>query len=415
MILQQGDEHPWRRDDGVVEGVGQVHFPILALHAHFQPSRLGVAQIGAGADLEILLLAGAPGLDIAGFDLQVGQIAGAAFQLPHGDFHAAEQLHAHPPHFFVPVHAVLGAAHHDHFLFFKLVDAVHAALLDAVGALLLAEAGRIAGQGLGQLPFRDDLVDEPADHGVLAGADEIQVLPFDLVHHGVHLGEAHDAGDHVGADHKGRDAVSKAFSDHEIPGVGDDGLVQPGDVAQQIVEAVAGHPARRVHVDAVEALHDLRMVRDVKIGDLRLAEALQLHIVGVVRPDGDAGVDHLGNHHHVLQDLLAQLLLQLLQLLQPVGVGLDPGLRGLRLRQPGRVLFGLSHQHPHLLGQRVARRAQVARLGDGGAVPPVQLHHLVHQRQLGVLEFLPDVLFYSLGILPDKFYIQHLYYSLLYL
>ena len=33
---------------------------------------------------------------------------------------------------FEPFHAVLGTADHDHFLFFKLVDAVDPALLDAV-------------------------------------------------------------------------------------------------------------------------------------------------------------------------------------------------------------------------------------------------------------------------------------------
>ena len=84
---------------------------------------------------------------------------------------------------------VLGLADHDHLLLFKLVDAVDAALLQAVGALLLAEAGGVGGQGLGQLLLGDDLVDELADHGVLAGADEVQVLALDLVHHGVHLGQ----------------------------------------------------------------------------------------------------------------------------------------------------------------------------------------------------------------------------------
>ena len=42
---------------------------------------------------------------------------------------------------------------------------------------LLAEAGGVGGEGLGQAFSRQDLVNEPADHGVLAGADQVQVLP----------------------------------------------------------------------------------------------------------------------------------------------------------------------------------------------------------------------------------------------
>ena len=65
-------------------------------------------------------------------------------------------------------------------------------LLNTVGSLLLPEAGGIGGEGLGQLLLGQDLIDEPADHGVLAGADEVQVLPLDLVHHGLHVGLGHD-------------------------------------------------------------------------------------------------------------------------------------------------------------------------------------------------------------------------------
>ena len=41
----------------------------------------------------------------------------------------------------IPIHAVLGLADDNHLLLLELVDAVDAALLDAVGALLLPEAG----------------------------------------------------------------------------------------------------------------------------------------------------------------------------------------------------------------------------------------------------------------------------------
>jgi hypothetical protein len=69
----------------------------------------------------------------------------------------------------------------------------------------------------------------------------------------------------------------------------------------------------------------------------------------------------------ILVIFFAQLLLQLFQLLQPFGVFLDLRLDGLGLRLLGGILFGLTHQHAHLLGKAVAGGAQVAGLGDGRA------------------------------------------------
>ena len=89
VVLQEGDQHTRRRDAGVVQGVGQVALAVGALDADVQAAGLGVAQVGAAAHLEVFLLAGAPRLDVAALDLQVGQIALAADQLPDGDLHAA--------------------------------------------------------------------------------------------------------------------------------------------------------------------------------------------------------------------------------------------------------------------------------------------------------------------------------------
>ena len=100
------------------------------------------------------------------------------------------------------------------------MDAVHAALLDAVRAFFLAEAGRIGRHCLRELILGEDLFDVTADHGVLARADQIEILALDLVHHGVHVRLAHDALHHVAVDHEGGDAVGEALGDHEIPAVG---------------------------------------------------------------------------------------------------------------------------------------------------------------------------------------------------
>ena len=43
IVFQEGDEHAGRGHTGVVEGVGQIIFPILSPDADFQPPGLGVA------------------------------------------------------------------------------------------------------------------------------------------------------------------------------------------------------------------------------------------------------------------------------------------------------------------------------------------------------------------------------------
>ena len=276
-----------------------------------------------------------------------------------------------------------------------------------MGALLLAEAGRVAGQRQRQLGAVQRLVDKAADHAVLGRSDQVQVLALDLVHHGVHLREGHDALHHVAVDHKGRDHVGKALVDHKVAGVGQHRLVQAGDIAQQVVEAVARHAAGGVQVDAVKALHDVHMVGDGVVGHHRLAKTLHLDVMAVVGADGHAGVDHLGDLVHDLLDAGLQLILAGLQLFQPVGLGGDLLFDLLGLGGLGRVLLGLAHQRADLLGQLVAVGAQAVALADDGAVLGVQRDDLVHQRQLGVLEFLFDVLLDLVGMLPDKTDIQH--------
>ena len=135
---------------------------------------------------------------------------------------------------------------------------------------------------------------------MLGGADQVQIFAFDLIHHRVHLREGHDAGDHVGTDHEGRHAVGEAAVDHEVPGVGDDGGMQAGDVSHQIIEAVSGHPAGAVQIDAVEGFHDVRMIGHLEIRDHGLAEALQLHVFGIIFADRDRRIDDVRDDHHLL-------------------------------------------------------------------------------------------------------------------
>ena len=392
VVFKEGDEHAGRGDHGVVEGVGQVFLSALAADADLKAAGLGVAEVGAAADFEVFFLAGGPGFDITGFDLEVGQVAGAALEGADGDVQAAEELDGVGPHLVVPVHGFLGLADDDHLLLFKLVDPVDAALLDAVGTLFLAEAGGVAGQGLGKFLLGDDLVDEFADHGVLGGSDQVEVLALDLVHHGVHLGKAHDAGHDAAADHEGRHAVGEALVDHEVSGVGEDGGMESGNVAHEVVETVAGDVACGVEVDAVEALHDICVVGNLKIGNDGLAEFLDLDVAAVVGSQRNGGIDDLRDQHHILADDLVSFSLDLVKLVQAAVVS-DLCLDGL-----GLFLLALLHQAADLLGDLLFLGADLIRLLLGCAALGIIFDDLVHERELGILEFLLDVLSDGVGI-----------------
>ena len=98
-------------------------------------------KLYSNSHLEELLLTGAPCSMSQLFTFRSGQVAGAAIQLTDRDLQVAEQLNRVLPQLFVPVHAVFGLADHDHFLLLELVDAVDAALLNAVGAFSLRKQG----------------------------------------------------------------------------------------------------------------------------------------------------------------------------------------------------------------------------------------------------------------------------------
>ena len=173
---------------------------------------------------------------------------------------------------------------------------------------------------------------------MLAGADQVQVLTLDLVHHGVHVRLAHHALHHVAVDHKRRNAVGEALVDHKVTAIGCDGGVQPRDVAHQVIEAVAGYTGGSVHIHAVEALHDLRVVGDGEVRGLGLAEALHLYVAAVVRTDGHRLVDHLGDDQQQLVHGRLGVGLLLLQTGHALGVGLYGGVVGVDLRLKGGLL-----------------------------------------------------------------------------
>ena len=113
-----------------------------------------------------------------------------------------------------------------------------------------------------------------------------------------------------------------------------------------------------------------------------------------------------------MADLLGVLDLEPLQLREALVVCFDGGHVGVNLGLDGGLLLiarflESAEEGAVCLGELVLFGAQVAGLGDGGAVEAVKFDDLVHHRQLLVLEFLADVLFDDLRVFPDKFDVEH--------
>ena len=124
--------------------------------------------------------------------------------------------------------------------------------------------------------------------------------------------------------HKGRNDVGKAlFVDHEIARVGKHRLVKPRDIAEQIVKAHARDASGGFLVDAAEALHNVHMVGDFKIGHDGLAEALDLDVAAVVRADGNGRVNDVRDHIHDLADARVHLRDRLVELCTTIIICLD--------------------------------------------------------------------------------------------
>ena len=95
------------------------------------------------------------------------------------------------------------------------------------------------------------------------------------------------------------------------------------DVAHQIIEAVAGYAACAVQIDAVESIHNIGVIRNIKIRNNRLTVLLDLHIVSIIGSDRNRRIDDIGDHHHILEDDLIRFLLNGVELFKTLSHLID--------------------------------------------------------------------------------------------
>ena len=95
--------------------------------------------------------------------------------------------------------------------------------------------------------------------------------------------------------------------------------MKAGNIAHKVIEAVACNSSCSIKVNAVEPFHNIGMIRDFKIGNKGLAVFGNLYIFGIIFAYGNRIIDDIGNGHHNLCDLLAQLLFKLFTLSKALG------------------------------------------------------------------------------------------------
>ncbi len=224
------------------------------------------------------------------------------------------------------------------------MDTVNASLLDAVSTYFLTETRRIGCQCLREFALVEDRVDELTDHGVLGCTDQVEVLSLDLIHHVLHLSEAHNARYNGRTDHERRYVVCEAAVDHEVSRIREDRGVKSRDIALQIIETVTAGLSCGIKVDTVKGFHDINVIRNLEIRNDRLAELLILDILAVILTDRYRIIDDIRDHEHDLSYLLGKLLL-----LDVESRHLISHLSDLLLGFLGLVLLALAHQRTDLL------------------------------------------------------------------
>ena len=173
-------------------------------------------------------------------------------------------------------------------------------------------------------------------------------------------------------------------------------------VAHEIVEAVSGNSARRIKVYAMESFHNVGVIRNLKIGDHRVAEAFTFDIFAVVLADRYRFVDNVRYAHHYRLDFFLDLVFTGGKL-----VDFAAQFGRLYLHGFGFILFALRHKTADKLGGFVSFCSESFDLCLYCAVFRVESENLVNKLDLVVLELVSHVLSDHFGVFAYKLDINH--------
>ena len=171
----------------------------------------------------------------------------------------------------------------------------------------------------------------------------------------------------------------------------------------QIVKPIAAGFACIIEIDAVEPLHNVHMVGNLKRRHYRLAKAGNLHVFAVIPADRHAGIDNVGDHHHAFFDLPFKLRFTRFQCSHFICHG-----RNFPFGCLGLLALTARHHAPDLLADHVALVAQCIAAGVRFTPLCIERHNLIHENELFILEFFADILLHKLRIRAEQLDVNHI-------
>ena len=376
----------------------KIFLTILTIYTNSQTTCLRISQVGAASYFKVFLLSWGPCFYVQRFNFKVCQVTGAAFQSTYRNIQGAEQIYSVLPQFIKPHRALFWFADNDHFLLFELMDTVNTSLLQTMSSFFFTEAWRIACQSFWKFFFRNDLVDEFTDHRMLTGTDQIQVFAFDLVHHSIHLCEAHNTCYNIAADHERRYTISKASIDHEVTGICNNCRMKSCNISHQIVKAITCNTSCTVQINSVKAFHNICMIWNFKIRNYWFTEFFNFNIFTVVFTNRYRRINDVRDNHHIFKKLFFYFFFSCRKFINTC-----TGCSNLFLNFFCFITFSLCHQRTDLFGSFISFCSQSFNFLFDLSVFFVQFNNLINQFQFIVLEFVSDILFNDFRIFSHKF------------
>ena len=178
--------------------------------------------------------------------------------------------------------------------------------------------------------------------------------------------------------------------------------MQSGNIAHEIIEPVTGYTSCSIHINTFKFLHNLCMIRYLKIRYCRLAVFLYFHIFRVIFTNWNRRIDNIRNGHHILLDLLTKFIFCFFQFSKTGRISGNFSLLCLRF-----LLLTLCHQCTDLFGYLIAVSTDLIRFLLCFAHACIQFDHFIHQIKLTILKFFSDIFLYNIRILSQKFNINH--------
>ena len=155
---------------------------------------------------------------------------------------------------------------------------------------------------------------------MLTCSDKVEILSLNLVHHRIHLCEAHNSGNNLTSNHKRRYAVCEASINHEISCISYNCGMKSRYIAHKIVETISCYLSCTVKIYTIKCFHYICVIRNLKIRNYRLTITCDFYILAVILTDRNAWVNDVRNNHHYLLNLLLKLSFLLLKLSKSCGI-----------------------------------------------------------------------------------------------